>query len=138
MSQYHCVDSSGWIEYFQDSPQADVFAPAIERTSDLIVPVIAIFEVKRFISRWRGAVFAEACLDVMRRGKVADLTDARASLAADLAAAHGLAFADAAMYAIARDLNATFWTQDIDYNGLPGVEFRAKPAPGATLPDVET
>jgi hypothetical protein len=32
------VDSSGWLEYFADRPNADFFAPAIENTSELIVP----------------------------------------------------------------------------------------------------
>ena len=32
------VDSSGWLEYFADEPNADFFAPAIERTEELIVP----------------------------------------------------------------------------------------------------
>jgi hypothetical protein len=30
------------------------------------------------------------------------------------------------MYGIAQELDATFWTQDVDYDGLPGVEYLAK------------
>lgn len=36
------VDSSGWLEYFANGPNADFFAPAIEDTSNLIVPSITI------------------------------------------------------------------------------------------------
>ena len=31
------VDSCGWLEYFADSPYADVYAPAIEDTGTLLV-----------------------------------------------------------------------------------------------------
>lgn len=41
----NAVDSSGWLEYFADGPNADFFAPAIENLSELIVPTIGIYEV---------------------------------------------------------------------------------------------
>jgi hypothetical protein len=34
--------------------------------------------------------------------------------------------ADAAMYAMAREFDASFWTQDADYQGLAGVRYQAK------------
>ncbi len=37
------VDSSGWIEYFFDSPRADLFAAAIEDVTKLLVPVVSDF-----------------------------------------------------------------------------------------------
>jgi len=43
------VDSSGWIEYFLDSPRADLFATAIEASQLLVVPVISIYEVYKFL-----------------------------------------------------------------------------------------
>ena len=33
------VDSCGWLEYFADSPYADVYAPAIEDTGTLLLPL---------------------------------------------------------------------------------------------------
>ena len=36
------VDSSGWIEYFIDGPNADCFAAAIENTDDLISHIIQL------------------------------------------------------------------------------------------------
>ena len=48
---------------------------------------------------------------------------------AHIAALHKLAMADAAMYAMAREFDATFWTQDADYQGLDGVRYQ--PRPGA-------
>ena len=121
------VDSSGWIEYLQNSPRADLFAAPIEDRNRLLVPTIALFEVCKILSRKIAPELVDCCLGVMRLGKVLDFTDARAIAAAQASRAHGLALADAAMYSMAQEHNATFWTQDADYQGLPGVRFFAKP-----------
>ena len=123
------VDSSGWIEYLQDTPRADLFANAIEDRIHLLVPTIALFEVHRVLSRSLPADLVNRCLDVMRLGRVLDFTDARAVAAAHIAARHKLAMADSAMYAMAREFDASFWTQDADYQGLDGVRYQ--PRPGA-------
>ena len=39
------VDSSGWLEYFADGPNAPFFADAVEATGELIVPTISLYEV---------------------------------------------------------------------------------------------
>ena len=67
------VDSSGWVEYFQDSPRADLFALAIEQRDQLLVPTIALFEVHKVLSRKLPAELVERCLDVMRLGRVLDV-----------------------------------------------------------------
>ena len=121
------VDSSGWIEYLQNSPRADLYALPIENRNRLLVPTIALFEVYKILSRSIAPELVDRCLGVMRLGKVLDFTDARAIAAAQASRAHGLALADAAMYSMAQEHNATFWTQDADYQGLPGVRFFAKP-----------
>ena len=121
------VDSSGWIEYFQDTPRADLFAAAIEDRDRLLVPTISLFEVHRVLSRALPAELVETCLDVMRRGRVLDLTDRRAIAASEAATRHGLALADAAIYSMALEHGATLWTQDVDYQGLPGVNYSPKP-----------
>ena len=120
------VDSSGWIEYFQDTPRADWFAPAIEDRARLLVPTISLFEVHRVLSRALPAAMVATCLDVMRYGRVLDLTDRRAIAASEAATRHGLALADAAIYSMALEHDAKLWTQDVDYRGLPGVNYSAK------------
>ena len=120
------VDSSGWIEYFIDTTNADNFAPAIEKTALLIVPALSFFEVHRYLSRHADVKRREECLDVMQRGTVIELTTARAIAASNIAQKYKLAMADAVMYSIAQEFNATFWTQDVDYKDLPGVAFHAK------------
>ena len=120
------VDSSGWIEYFIDTASADNFAPAIEKTTLLIVPALSFFEVHRFLSRNADVKRRDECLDAMCRGTIIELTAKRAIAASAAAQKHRLAMADAVMYSIAQECNATFWTQDVDYKDLPGVSYHAK------------
>lgn len=121
------VDSSGWIEYLTDSKRADMFAEPIELREQLLVPTIALFEVHKILSRSLPEDMVDRCLNVMRLGRVLDLTDSRAVAASKLARQHQLAFADAAMYGMAREHGATFWTQNVDYQSLEGVRYYAKP-----------
>jgi len=121
------VDASGWVEYFLDSPRADLFASAIEDTPRLLVTSINLYEVHRVLSRKLPAHLRDTCLDLMRRAPVIDFTDARAIAAADVSSKHQLAMADAAMYAMALEHQATLWTQDADYQGLANVQYFPKP-----------
>jgi toxin FitB len=121
------VDSSGWIEYFIDSAAAAHFAPIIEKTRELIVPTLSLLEVHRFLSRHARAAERDHCLELMRRAKVIDLTASRAINASHLATKHRFAMADAVMYSIALEFDATFWTQDVGYKGLANVRYSPKP-----------
>ena len=123
----HCVDSSGWIEFFLGSTAGKTFKPIIDQTDLLIIPSLSLFEVHRFLSRTADAAQRDTCLDIMRRGKVVELTAQRAIAASEIARKHLLAMADAVMYSIAQEFNATFWTQNADYKDLPGVSYHAKP-----------
>ena len=120
------VDSSGWIEFFQAGDNGPIFKPVIEVRDLLLVPTIALFEVHKVLSRSLSEDLVTRCLDVMRLGRILDLTDKRAVAASKVARAHRLALADAAMYSMAREFEAEFWTQDVDYDKLPGVRYFAK------------
>lgn len=122
------VDSSGWIEFFRAGANGPMFKPVIEDRHHLLVPTIALFEVHKVLSRNLPADLVTQCLDVMRLGRVLDLTDKRAIAASTIAVRHRLAMADAAMYSLALEFEATFWTQDVDYQGLEGVRYFPKPA----------
>jgi len=39
------VDSSGWLEYFADGPNANYFAAPIEDVDNLLVPSLCVLEV---------------------------------------------------------------------------------------------
>jgi len=122
----HVVDSCGWLEYFLDTPLADFFEPVILDEDQLIVPVIALYEVHKRLSQLVPAELVNQCLQVMQRGKVVALDSEAALQASALAQQYNLAMADAMMYSIALQQQATFWTQDVDYQGLPDVSFQAK------------
>ena len=92
------------------------------------MPAVSFFEVHRLLSRTVNVARRETCLDIMRRGKVVELTAQRAIAASEDAQKHRLAMADAVMYSISREFSATFWTQDVDYKDLPGVSYHAKPS----------
>ena len=62
----------------------------------------------------------------MHRGRVIELTDARAIATSKTAQTHQLTMADAVMYATAVEFNAQFCTQDADYKGLPLVQYSVK------------
>jgi len=118
------VDSSAWLEYFADGPNADEFAGPIQDTEDLIVPSITLFEVFKRIRIQRDSEIALRAVSQMRRGTVVDLDADLAVAAADLSADLRLALADSVILATARAHDATVWTQDGDFEGLEGVEFR--------------
>lgn len=126
MTAWNVVDSSGWIEYLLDTPRADLFAAPIEQRQALLVPTIALFEVHRVLSRKLPPDVVKACLDVMRLGRVLDITAARAAAGADVSLRHRLAMGDALMYSLTLEHGATFWTQDVDYQGLPSVQHFPK------------
>ena len=120
------VDSSAWLEYFGDGPNAREFAVAIESTTDLVVPSLTIFEVFKRTHQISDETTALDAVALMMQGRVVDLTPALALAAATLSLESGLAMADATILATARAQDAVLWTQDAHFDGLDGVEFRRK------------
>jgi len=120
------VDASGWIEFFLAGANGPKFKPVIENTSELLVSSVNMYEVHRVLSRKLPVELRAMCLEVMRRAPVIELNDERAIAASELSLKHGLAMADAAMYAIALEHKAVLWTQDADYQGLKGVKYFPK------------
>ncbi len=120
------VDSSGWLEYFGNGPNADFFAPALADESLLIVPSITIFEVFKRALLQRGQTAALQVTAMMQQGKVVELDAALATTAAQLSAELKLPMADSIILATARQYRATIWTQDADFEGLADVRFVRK------------
>jgi toxin FitB len=122
------VDSSGWLEYFADSPSAGRFASAIEATKRLVVPTIVIHEVFKKLLRERNENDAFSAVAQMRQGQVVSLDEALAVDAAVLGVLHKLPMADSIILATARRFEATVWTQDDDFEGIEGVKYFRKKA----------
>ena len=120
------VDSSAWLEYFADGPNAAIFAKPIETTRSLLVPSLSLFEVFKRVSQQRDEDQALRAVAVMEQGKVVDLDRATALEAARLSIQYGIAMADSVMLATALRHRATLWTQDSDFDGLPGARYCAK------------
>jgi toxin FitB len=122
------VDSSGWLEYFADGPNADFFAPAIEATSELIVPAISVCEVFKRVLQQRSESEALQAIAVMMRGRGVDLDAGLALTAARISTQHRLAMADSIIAATACIYGATLWTQDEHLEHLDGVQYIGKQA----------
>jgi predicted nucleic acid-binding protein len=120
------VDTSGWLEYFADSENATAFAPAIEDTEHLIVPVVCIYEVFKKVLQSHGQAMAEFRVADMVKGTVVDLTMSLAMSAALLSAELKLPMADSLILATAHEHQAALWTQDEHFKGLAGVHFIEK------------
>jgi len=120
------VDSSGWLEYFADGPNADFFAKAIEKTAELVVPTVSLHEVFKWVLQQRGEADALQAVAVMRQGRVIGLSEALALAAARTSAESGLPMADSIILATANDCEATLWTQDSDFERVRGVRYIPK------------
>ncbi len=120
------VDSSGWIEFFTDGPNAGLFADPLSDATRLVVPTVSVHEVFRVVLRRRGEDDALRAAALMSRGREIPLSCALALEAARLAHERGLAMADGIILATARLTGATLWTQDVDFQGMPQVRYFPK------------
>lgn len=120
------VDSSGWLEYFGQGNNGEKFAPLIQNTDELIVPVVCIYEVFKRIALQRDEEEALKAVGWMTLGHVVELSQEIALLAATLSMEYKLPMSDSMILATARISDAVLWTQDEHFIGLEGVEFIAK------------
>ncbi len=120
------VDSSGWLEFFGNGSNADFFAGPLAEPHKLIVPALSVFEVFKRVLQQRDEAAALQAAALMQQGQVVVLDAALAIVAAKLSFDLKLPMADSVMLATARQFKATLWTQDADFEGLPGVRFLAK------------
>ena len=120
------VDSSGWLEYFADGPNADAFAQPLRETEDLFVPTISLYEVFKVVLIQRGESEGLRAISIMQEGQLVELTSTIALHAAKLSVDLSLPMADSVMLASAREHSAVLWTQDGDFEGMEDVEFIPK------------
>lgn len=120
------LDSSGWIEYFAEGPNAERFAPVVEDTPNLLVPTIVLHQVYRWADREGGELAASRAIATMQTGAVVALNTDLALASARLARQHRLPTADSIVYASAQSRSAIVWTQDEDFRDLQGVRYFPK------------
>ena len=122
------VDSSAWLEFFADGPNARIFAEPLEQADLLLVPSVCLYEMFKTVLRQRGEPAALQAVALMRQGHVVELTERIALLAAELSLQKKLPMADSIILATARLHDAHIWTQDSDFEGLENVAYVVKKA----------
>lgn len=115
------VDSSGWVAYLGDGPQAEAFSVYLEREDSLVVPTIVIYEVVKKLQSSSGGAVVHRFLSHAYRAREMELDSSLAIAAAQISIRHRLAMADAIIYATAESAGAQLVTSDTDFRDLPGV-----------------
>ena len=120
------VDSSGWLAYFADEPNARHFLPPLKETASLVVPTVTIYEVVKVVLRESGENDALQAAVAMRKGTVVDLTGSLAISASKISLENGIPMADSIIIATAKKYEATIWTQDSDFKNFNKVKYFSK------------
>jgi toxin FitB len=117
------LDSSGWLEYFIDGPNADAFAEPLKSIEELVVPTICLYEVFKVVLRESGEDNALQAIALMKQGKIVDLTQEIAVMAAKISHEQKLPMADSIILSTAMRYGSIIWTQDINFKGKPSVRY---------------
>jgi len=120
------VDSSAWLEYFANGPGAAFFSKPIEDAAKLVVPSLVLYEVFKKVSQQRSESEALQAIAGMQQGQVVDLDMTIALAAARLSIQHQLPMADSVILATTLACEGVLWTQDSDFEDLPGVRYRQR------------
>jgi predicted nucleic acid-binding protein len=120
------IDSSGWLEYFSDGPNAHSFEEPLNNTASLIVPVITIYEVFKVVLRESSENEALHAVAAMQKGKVVDLNAQIAMNASKLSLQYNLPMADSIILATAQAYKCVIWTQDADFQNIKHVKYFSK------------
>ena len=120
------VDSSGWLAYFADEPNAKHFLTSLNDSASLVVPTVTIYEVFKVVLRESGENNALQAVIAMQKGTVVDLKASLAIAASRLSLEHNLPMADSIILATAQEFNAIIWTQDSDFKNMSNVKYFPK------------
>ena len=120
------VDSSGWLAYFADEPNAKHFLTPLNDEASLVVPTVTIYEVFKVVLRESNENDALQAAVAMQKGTVVDLTAPLAIVASKLSLEHNLPMADSIILATAKEFNAILWTQDSDFKNINDVKYFPK------------
>ncbi len=120
------VDSSGWLAYFADEPNAEYFLPPLSDSALLVVPTVTIYEVFKVILRESSENKALQAVIAMQKGRVVDLSVPLANAASRLSLEHQLPMVDSIILATAQEFKAIIWTQDSDFRNINKVKYFPK------------
>ena len=120
------VDSSGWLAYFADEPNAKHFLTPLNDTASLVVPTVTIYEVFKVVLRESSENEALQAAVAMLKGRVVDLTASMAIAASKINLEHKIPMAGSIILATAKEFEATIWTQDSDFKNIDDVKYFPK------------
>jgi len=120
------IDSSGWLAYFADEPNAKHFLTPLHDPASLVVPSVTIYEVFKVILRESNENNALQAVMAMQKGTLVDLTASLAMAASKLSIEYNLPMADSIILATAQEFNAVIWTQDSDFKNISNVKYFSK------------
>jgi predicted nucleic acid-binding protein len=123
------VDTSAWIEWLTGSALGRRLDAELPARADWLVPTMVQLELAKWLTREVGEDKADRVIAFTETCIVADLDTPSALAAAEACARHGLATADALIYATARAHGADLLTCDRHFDGLEGVRLMAKAQP---------
>jgi predicted nucleic acid-binding protein len=87
------------------------------------VPVVCLYDVFKNIYKVGDEAKALQAVAQMKQGRVVELNEDIALRAALISLRHKLPMADSFIYATGQLNEALVWTQDADFEGLPGVRY---------------
>jgi predicted nucleic acid-binding protein len=120
------VDTSAWIEWIVGTPLGETLALELPRNDQWVVPTIVQYELSRWLAREMSDAEATRAVAFSKELVVAPLTTDIATQAAAYSKVHGLATADAIIFATAKDAGADLLTCDAHFEKLPGVTYFKK------------
>lgn len=120
------LDSSAWIEIAHNGAHAASFLERLGDLSTVIVSTITLYEVWKYSALYGDEQRANQILEFMRQCQVVPPHHDIAIHAARLSIRYKIAMADSLIYATALAHQATLWTQDVDFKGLPHVHYIPK------------
>jgi toxin FitB len=120
------VDSSGWLEYLSDGPNAGFFEEPLSTPDKLIVPTLCLYEVFKVVLREHGENDAIQAAALMQQGRLIELSAPIALFAARLSLASKIPMPDSIVAATSSFFEALIWTQDEDFRNLKNVKYVPK------------
>ena len=120
------IDSSCWLEYFNDSDVGKEIAPIIKDIKNVIVPTIVIYEVFKKLIKEKDEDSAIFTIAQMKQGIIIDLNQELSLIAAKTSIESKLSMADSIIYTVAKKYNSILYTQDKHFEDLKNVKYYNK------------
>lgn len=119
------VDSYGWIERFTDGPKSTQYNRIIDniKPTEIVTSVVVLYEVYKKVKSLKGEEAALEAVAALSQTNVVPVDQTLSLEAADYSLELDLHFADALVYATARQSSAELHSSDEDMKRLPGVTF---------------